>query len=170
MGFLREGQLCYFPWVEGAHQFDKAGYPREVLRLDSEGTPVRRAGMDLLWVSNLWLLGDAVLVEGLLGERLGECVFDLQTADDCYCADLLESGGEVYISLQGSGWADLGFPFYDDAITVEDPYRTGLGCYALVRGAGAERFRAIAAEDRLPDYRSVVGEDDWREIFVLPAG
>jgi hypothetical protein len=45
-----------------------------------------------------------------------------------------------YIWLLGNGWADFGFPFYEENFDPKDPYEFKRGCYALIRRKARKNF------------------------------
>jgi len=69
-----------------------------------------------------------------------DCVVDLQTAADCYCADTFKVGRETFVFLLGSGWKTCGWPF--DA-----------GRYFLLGGETARKFVDLASQDFIPGFR-----------------
>jgi hypothetical protein len=69
-----------------------------------------------------------------------DCVVDLQTAADCYCADTFRVDGETFVFLRGSGWKNCGWPF--DA-----------GRYFLLGGKTARKFVDLASQDFIPGFR-----------------
>ena len=169
---MKANEIGHFPWLPPQHQFDKGGYPRKYLAKDAAGNIVWE-GSSSKWLTNWAILGEVDLVDIPKGLEYGECLVDLQTADDCYCADILEVPGEQegfpfkYVALRGSGWAEAGFPFYDDTFDPKDPYQTGKGCYALIRGKAAEKFIKLAKEDFIPSFKEI-STGDYKADFVLP--
>ena len=80
----------------------------------------------LVWKSNAQFFGevDIVSTDGAVSKEL---VLDLQTGNDCYCAELIEVKEKPeyepfsYLYIYGSGWKELGFPFYEEDFDPEDP-------------------------------------------------
>ena len=172
---LKPNEVGHFAYRPTTNSYDKGGYPRFYLSHDeNEQGTISRFGTK--WVNNWHILGEVDLVDIPKNHPYKECIIDLQTATDCYCADTIETeiDGVVvtkYIVLRGSGWSDCGFPFYDDTITNDDPYLTGKGCYALIRGLAMKRFLELAKQDCIPNLRDVTkGEfKDFKNDFALPA-
>jgi hypothetical protein len=59
----------------------------------------------------------------------------------------------------GSGWADAGWPFFDDVISEKDLYKTGCGSYALIKGKAREKFIELAKQDFIPSFNECVTGD-----------
>jgi len=76
-----------------------------------------------------------------------ECIVDLQTAQDCYYAELCRIHDESFIQPIGSGWKEMGYPFFLD--------RT----YPVLRGITAQRASAIAAGQFLPGWKEIYSGD-----------
>jgi hypothetical protein len=163
---MKDNEIGHFPWLPPQNQFDKGGYPRQYIAHDEKGKCIIENG-HTKWATNWKILGEVDLIDIPKGKEYDELLVDLQTAQECYCADLLVVDGVRYVALKGSGWADEGFPFYDDTITEKDLYATGSGCYALIRGKAAEEFIKLAKKDCIPSFKAVF-TGDYRQDFVLP--
>ncbi len=130
---MKHNEIGHFPYRKPAHQFDTGGYDRQDLAW--EGDQIR-------WLPRWISLGEVDLVKVIPPQEFKwvRLLYDLQTAHDCYCADLNELDGVQYIYLQGSGWADSGFPFFDETFDPKKPFETGKGSYALIRGVAKDKF------------------------------
>lgn len=163
---MKQNEIGHFPWLPPQNSFDKGGYPRQYMLKDAAGNIVWDGGSSK-WATNWAMLGEVDLVDIPKDAPFSELLVDLQTATDCYCADLLVVNGVRYVALQGSGWAEAGFPFYDDTFDPKDPYTKGSGCYALIRGKAAEKFIKLAKQDFIPSFKEI-STGDYKADFVLP--
>jgi GR25 family glycosyltransferase involved in LPS biosynthesis len=104
------------------------------------------------------------------GTKFGDVILDLQAGSSCFLACYLSHDGNEFIHLIGNGWAERGFPFYDDAFNPADPYEMGSGCYAFLKGEAKRRFLKIAATDCLPDFSDChKATDNFTDNFILSA-
>ena len=164
---MKNNEIGHFPYLPPQHQFDKGDrYPRQYIAHDDKDKLI----IPIKWANNWAILGEVELVDIPnipKDTEFSELLVDLQTAQDCYCADKLIVNGTTYVYLLGSGWSDCGFPFYDDTITEENLYETGKGSYALIRGEAAEKFIKLAKQDFIPDFKEV-STGDYKKDFCLP--
>lgn len=127
---MKPNEIGHFPYRKvPKNSFFSSGYPK-FLRIDGISSPT--------WKS----LGEGPTIpippEGFSTDN---CIYDLQSGNDaCYYAANIELFGVQYVWLLGNGWADRGFPFYDDSFDPKEPYKTGNGCYALIKGLARKRF------------------------------
>jgi hypothetical protein len=162
---MKTNEIGQFPYVKPTNEYSKDVHPRRYIAHTEAG--------NTKWVNNWKIMGEVDLIDIPENHPFSELLIDLQTAFDCYCADILEVPGEVegetikYVYLRGSGWADLGFPFFDDTITNEDPYKTGSGCYALLRGKARDKFIKLSKQDFIPSFEDCF-TGDLKKDFVLP--
>lgn len=182
---MKPNEIGHFPYVKPTvdNPF-KDCHPRQYIAHTEDGKLELTVDGNIKWVNNWKVIGEVDLIDVPKGLKFTELLVDLQTYNDCYCADILEVPEEVegetikyvleveretikYVFLRGSGWSDLGFPFYDDAISDKDVYVTGNGCYAMLRGKARDRFIKIAKQDRLPTFEDCF-TGDIKKDFVLP--
>ena len=159
---MKENEIGHFPWSEQHKQ-----YTNLTCRYDKETDRI-------VWEYPFEMLGVVQILQ-VKSCRFIKCVYDLQTADDCYSADLLDIDytldGEEYnnapvIGLMGSGWAELGFPFNDEKYTGEGRYESSRGQYAYLRGKARDRFIEICDENnKIPILKDVCTKVD--DNFVL---
>lgn len=150
---MQPNEIGHFPFRKRG-KFDKGSYPRFDFINDKP-----------TWVS----LGEVEVIEWPKeGIDLGveTLVYDLQSADDAFCANDIEINGIKYIYLYGSGWAIFGFPFFDDSFDPKNPYKTGNGCYALLRGEARLKFLQGCEKGNM-DFLSVT-TGNIKADFVLP--
>jgi len=76
--------------------------------------------------------------------------------------------GTKYVYLRGSGWADCGFPFFDETFDPKDPFQTGKGCYVLLKGKARNRFVKLAKQDFIPTFNDCSTGNITKD-FSLPA-
>ena len=173
---MKTNEIGHFPYVKPIGTLlDVVSdvHPRQYIAHTEDGSIDWSQNGHIKWINNWKIMGEVDLVDIPKDKEFSELLIDLQTANDCYCADVLEAPGEVegetikYVCLRGSGWAEMGFPFFDDTITNEDPYATGKGCYALLRGKARDRFIKIAKKDHMPSFEDCF-TGDIRKDFVLP--
>jgi hypothetical protein len=137
----------------------KRSYPRETLDV-SNGR--------VNWLPNYQQFElDTVLIPE--GTSIGEVILDLQAGSlSCYVASILKHADHEFVYLIGSGWAERGFPFYDDSFDPSDPHIMGRGCYAFLQGSAKERFLRISSTDCLPDFDDCFKDgEELRENFIL---
>ena len=167
---MKDNEIGHFPYLPPQNQFDKGGFPRKYLGKDKSGQLKTGKDGQLVWEINWKMLGEVETVPIPIDHpfKSDEPLVDLQSGPmDCYIANLLEWDGETYVYLIGSGWAEQGFPFYDEIFDPKDPYTTGKGCYALIRGVAKDKFIALAKKDCIPDFNDISTGDIKRD-FVLP--
>lgn len=165
---MKKNEIGHFPYLAPRTSFGEDDrYPKRYIAHDENGKLVLTKDGNIKWVTNWEILGEVELVNIPKNAPFGELLVDLQTANDCYCADELEVDGVKYVHLQGSGWADCGFPFYDDIFDIKDPYKIGNGCYALIRGLARNRFVKLAKKDYIPSFREI-STGDYKKDFCLP--
>jgi hypothetical protein len=157
---MKKNEVGYFPLVMG--HFGTYDYPRQSLAKDENGKCIAENGK-LIWKNNL------TLMEGIeeipIPTEGWELLLDLQTGTDCYCAESYNKG-EI-IRLYGSGWADDGYPFHDEKMTLEsDPYETSSGCYAYLIRKTAKDFYKMAKQDVFPKFGAVYSKN--QKDLVLP--
>jgi len=163
---MNKNEIGQFPYLPPQNQFDKGGYPRTYIAKDEKGKLALGVDGNIKWANNWKIISDIELIDIPDNTLYGELLIDLQTACDCYCANILEVNGIQYIKLTGSGWAETGFPFYDDTITEKHLYETGRGCYALIRGKAKDRFIKIAKKGCIPSFKDIF--TDYQKDFCLP--
>jgi len=154
---LKRNEIGHFPYVP-KKGFSGGGYPKLDHTYDDKGNSK--------WIGTWKSLGEVDLISLPDPFVAGKLLYDLQTANDCYCADDLEINGVQYIYLYGSGWAECGFPFYDETFDPDDPYKTGNGCYAYIRGIAREKFLKRCSKCTMT-FRNVF-TGDVKADFVLP--
>jgi len=170
---MKDNEIGQFPYVKPTNDYCRDYHPREYIAHTEDGKLELTDKGRIKWIQNFKIMGEVDLIDIPKGKECSELLIDLQTAHDCYCADILELDGEVegetikYVCLYGSGWADFGFPFYDDTITEKNTHNTGKGCYALLRGKARDKFIKIAKKDCLPSFEDCF-TGDIKKDFVLP--
>ena len=157
---MKSNEIGHFPYQPPRNQYDNGGHPRQLLTWENG---------NVKWLPNWKILGevDVVNIPHEPPFKNDEPLIDLQTAHDCYCANELEVNGKKYIHLFGSGWADEGFPFYDDSFNPKDPYETGRGCYALLQGKARNKFFKLAQQDCIPTFNNC-STGNIKKDFILP--
>jgi hypothetical protein len=104
-------------------------------------------------------------------EKIGHPVFiyedckkdllvDLQTATDCYCADLIKINNKKFVYLFGSGWKDCGFPYYQSV--KEDDQRSGH--YLLLSGKACEIFCELINDDRISKFHDCFPDENYKDL------
>jgi hypothetical protein len=157
---MKTNEIGHFPYCPPVNQYDNGGHPRTILTYDEN--------KNIVWKPNWKIIGEVELIDFLhIIPFENKPLVDLQTNQECYYADIFYCEGETYIRLIGSGWADDGFPFYDDTIDVKDLYATGKGSYAFIRGKAKDNFIAIAKNNGIPSFRNIF-TGDYKKDFVLP--
>ena len=165
---MKDNEIGHFAYDKPRFKSNKTNqYPRQRIAKDSKGNILFTEGEQIKWLSNWESLGEVDTIDSIEGIPFTELLIDLQTAQDCYCADLLVVNGVEYVCLTGSGWAGVGFPFWDEIFDPEHPYITGRGCYAILRGEAKDKFIALARKDYIPDFKKV-STGNHREDFILP--
>jgi len=155
---MKNNEIGHFPCQPPKNQFEEGSYPRTILKWEGE---------NIIWPPNWKTLGKAELVNLPVGHPFGKILVDLQTGDACCCADEIEYKGVKYVYLQGSGWADEGFPFHDKTFDPNNPYETGKGCYALIKGQARNKFVKLAKQDCIPSFNDC-STGDIKKDFALP--
>lgn len=154
---MKENEIGHFPfWEAPKDSFDRGGYPRQHYR---EGK----------WEPTFVLLGEVEIIEyPPEGVDTNNCIYDLQSGNEaCYYAADVVVNGVNYIYLLGNGWADCGFPFFDETFDPHEPYKTGRGCYALIRGKARENFLKQCDKGTMTFLSVSTG--NVMADFVLPA-
>lgn len=164
---MKNNEIGHFPYLAPRTKYGDDCYPRRYIAHDKDGHCLLTKDGQIKWENNWKILGEVEVVDIPKNAPLGKLLIDLQTANDCYCADILEVNGIKYVSLVGSGWAEVGFPFYDDTISEKDLYETGKGCYALIRGKARDTFIKLAEQDYIPSFKDVF-TGDYKKDFCLP--
>jgi hypothetical protein len=161
---MKRNEIGHFPMIIS---YGVDSYPRRYLARDINGKNCITEDGQIKWENNWAIMGEVELVDIPQDAPFGELLIDLQTAHDCFCANEFEVNDVKYIALEGSGWAGVGFPFYDDTISEKDLYETGSGCYALIRGKARDEFIKLAKQNFIPSFKEVF-TGDYKKDFCLP--
>lgn len=154
---MNGNEIGHFPyWKAPKGSFHESGYPKEHY---ANGK----------WIPTFVLLGEVETVQyPPEGIDTDNCVYDLQHGSQaCYYAADVVINGVSYIYLLGNGWADVGFPFFDETFDPKKPYETGKGCYALIKGKARDKFLK-RCKNGTQTFLSV-STGDVQADFVLPA-
>ncbi len=157
---MKPNEIGHFPYMPPRNQFDKGGYERIYIdHVEDDG---------VVWATNWKILGEVTTIN--IPEHFqSEILIDLQTASDCYCADLLTIDEKQYIFLYGSGWMECGFPFSSTSFDPDDPFETkgsAKGGYALLKGKAVDKFIELAKKDYLPNFDDC-STGNFQDDFIL---
>ena len=139
---MKPNEIGHFPFRESSKD-----YPS--MELSWIGT---KENPEIKWVPRFKLLGIPPSIPAQ-SFNTDNCVFDLHAGSmTCYYAADVLIGEVKYIWLLGNGWSEAGFPFTDDTFDPENPYETGKGCYALLKGKARKNFLQLCKQDYLPTF------------------
>ena len=158
----------------GQFKLEKARTLKDGTKLGSDDHPRFTLSYDkdnnIVWLNNLAIVIEQAKEIEIVQDVLDsfKLLTDLQTGTDCFCADEVNDGEIIH--LYGSGWMELGYPFFDDKMTPETAtdtlYEGGSGCYAYLTGKTAKKFYKLSKQDQIPDFETVFS-GKWDDLKLL---